>query len=296
MSEIIMLPIDQLSITSTNARKDHIADKAMIASLLSQGLLYPLLVEPLAEGYDVVDGARRLTCIREGIKTGYLNETVFARVPCIVGNGDGRKLGLEQSLHANLHMAMHPLDECEAILKLAEDEDDKAAIGLRFGQDEKWVDQRVKLAALCAEAKALFRQSEISLTAAMKFTLGTPAAQKAFLKRHAKEGFTLNMIDAGDDREGDQGGACELRPGRLRRAAQSRPVRRGCLPARPQEGGRAAGPVGGRRGHLLKQQGYDKVEILGNDDWQTLQNHVEVTGRISRRGPGEAEMLPQGRP
>ena len=31
----------------------------------------------------------------------------------------------------------------------------------------------------------------------------------------------------------------------------------------------------------LKQQGYDKVEILPQDDWQTLQNTVEVTGRIS---------------
>jgi ParB-like chromosome segregation protein Spo0J len=277
MSEITLLPIDRLLITNTNARKDHLADKAMIASLKSQGLLYPLLVEPLDDGYDVIDGARRLTCIRDGIAAGELDPMVWANIPCIKGNGDARRLGLEQSLHANLHMAMHPLDECEAILRLAEDEDDKAAIGLRFGQDEKWVDQRVKLANLCPEAKALFRDGTIGLAAAMRLTLGAPETQQAFLKAHAKEGFSVDMIAGAMTQKAISAkhvnfALTEYPEEKIQRDLFSEEVwlldRK--LVTELQDAW-AQDQV-----HLLELEGYDKVRILPKDDWQTLNAYVHV--------------------
>jgi ParB-like chromosome segregation protein Spo0J len=277
MSEITLLPIDRLLITNTNARKDHLADKAMVASLKSQGLLYPLLVEPLDDGYDVIDGARRLTCIRDGIAAGELDPMVWANIPCIKGNGDARRLGLEQSLHANLHMAMHPLDECEAILRLAEDEDDKAAIGLRFGQDEKWVDQRVKLANLCDEAKALFRDGTIGLAAAMRLTLGAPETQQAFLKAHAKEGFYTDMIAGAMTQKAISAkhvnfALTDYPEEKIQRDLFSEEVwlldRK--LVTELQDAW-AQDQV-----HLLELEGYDKVRLLPKDDWQTLNAYVHV--------------------
>jgi ParB-like chromosome segregation protein Spo0J len=277
MSEITLLPIDRLLITNTNARKDHLADKAMVASLKSQGLLYPLLVEPLDDGYDVIDGARRLTCIRDGIAAGELDPMVWANIPCIKGNGDARRLGLEQSLHANLHMAMHPLDECEAILRLAEDEDDKAAIGLRFGQDEKWVDQRVKLANLCDEAKALFRDGTIGLAAAMRLTLGAPETQQAFLKAHAKEGFSTDMIAGAMTQKAVSAkhvnfALTEYPEDKMQRDLFSEEVwlldRK--LVTELQDIW-AQDQI-----HLLELEGYDKVRLLPRDDWQTLNAYVHV--------------------
>jgi ParB-like chromosome segregation protein Spo0J len=277
------LPIEQLVVTGTNARKDHIADKAMIASLKSQGLLYPLLVESLEDGkYDVVDGGRRLTCIIDGLASGELPAESFRSVPCILGNGDGRKLGLEQSLHANLHMSMHPLDECEAILTLSKMGEMGDDIGLRFGQDGKWVDQRVKLANLADEVKELFRKGEISLAAAMKFTLGDHAKQKAFLKAHAKDGFATHMIEPAmtdkwvsyehvnfdlDQYDGPQerdlfGENIWLLDRKKVKELQDK---------------WAAEEVA-----ALEKEGYDKVEILDREDWQTLQNTVEVTGKIGK--------------
>jgi ParB-like chromosome segregation protein Spo0J len=280
----MMLPLENLSITATNARKDHVADKAMIASLKSQGLLYPILVEKMdgGPGYDVVDGARRLTCIRKGIEDGELDAGVFDRIPCLVGNGDGRHLGLEQSLHANLHMSMHPLDECEAILTLSKMGEMGDDIGLRFGQDGKWVDQRVKLANLADEVKALFRDGTISLGMAMKFTLGDHARQRAFLKQHHKEGFTAHMIEPAmtdkwvsyehvnfdlDQYDGPQerdlfGENIWLLDRKKVKELQDK---------------WAAEEVA-----ALEKEGYDKVEILDREDWQTLQNTVEVTGKIGK--------------
>jgi hypothetical protein len=277
MSEITLLPIDRLLITNTNARKDHLADKAMVASLKSQGLLYPLLVEPLDDGYDVIDGARRLTCIRDGIAAGELDPMVWANIPCIRSNGDARRLGLEQSLHANLHMAMHPLDECEAILRLAENEDDKAAIGLRFGQDEKWVDQRVKLANLCAEAKALFRDGTIGLAAAMRLTLGAPETQQAFLKVHARDGFSVDMIAGAMTQKAISAKHVnfpleDYPEEKMQRDLFSEEVwlldRK--LVTELQDAW-AQDQV-----HLLELEGYDKVRILPRDDWQTLNAYVHV--------------------
>ena len=84
MSETIMVPLHLLSITSTNARRDHVADKAMIASLKSQGLLYPLLIKGIdgSRSYDVIDGARRLSCILKGLEDGELDVDQFEIVPC----------------------------------------------------------------------------------------------------------------------------------------------------------------------------------------------------------------------
>jgi ParB-like chromosome segregation protein Spo0J len=283
MSEIIRLPLHLLSITATNARRDHVADKAMIASLKSQGLLYPLLVQGIdgSESYDVVDGARRLSCILKGLENEDLAMKDWESVPCILSNGDARSSGLEQSLHANLHQAMHPLDECEAILKLAEDEEDKAAIALRFGQDEKWLDQRVKLAQLIDEVKELFRSGEISLSAAMAFTLGTPAQQKAFLKAHKRDGFSTR----------------DIAPAMTEKAINAKWVN---FPLEQYTGPTNRDLFGDDvwlldrqmvgelqdvwlQGEIqaLKNEGYDKVECLPRDDWQTLQNTVEVTGKIS---------------
>src|SRR5215475_13039854 len=66
MAETLYIPIDKLVITKTNARKEHTVDKALLASLRSVGMLYPLTVQPLDDGtYDVVDGAQRLMALRE---------------------------------------------------------------------------------------------------------------------------------------------------------------------------------------------------------------------------------------
>ena len=190
--------------------------------------------------------------------------------------------GLEQSLHANLHMAMHPLDECEAILKLAEDEDDKAAIGLRFGQDEKWVDQRVKLAGLADEVKEIFRAGEISLGAAMAFTLGSPEQQKRFLKQNRREGFNTRMIAPAMTEKAVNAthinfDLAEYPADKIQRDLFSQDV---YLLDRKKVAELqdiwAQGEI-----ERLKQLGYDEVRVLENDDWQTLQSHVAVEGKIT---------------
>ena len=283
MSETIRVPLHLLSITSTNARRDHVADKAMIASLKSQGLLYPLLVKGIdgSESYDVIDGARRLSCILKGLEDGELDVAQFETVPCLI-NGVTGLGGLERSLHANLHQAMHPLDECEAILKLAEDEEDKAAIALRFGQDEKWLDQRVKLAGLADEVKEAFRAGSIGLGEAMDFTLGVPARQKAFLKHYLRDdlhrsAIRQEMMEKAVNAKYVNFDLRDYPENKIQRDLFSEEV---FLLDRKKvaelQDDWAAATIA-----ELKELGYDEVKALASDDWQTLQAHVEVEGEIT---------------
>ena len=285
----LWVPIDDLKITKTNARKEHTVDKALVASIASIGLLYPLVVDATEDGkWDVVDGAQRLLAIRHGIKEGIIPGETFTTVRCLArGNGAADSAGLEISLHANLRTPMHPLDECEAILKLSKDGNDKEAIALRFGQDLKWLEQRVKLAQLAPEVKEVFRAGTIGLSAAMIFTLGSSEQQKAFLKRHKKLDVNQGQIHAA-----------------MTESKISAKVANFDLALYPEKSiqrdlfAPAEDPLAGvwlldrkkfaelqdawaaEEVEKYKQLGYDKVEILNRDDWQTLQAHVEFEGKV----------------
>ena len=282
-NQILQVPIGELIITKTNARQKHTVDDSLLASIKSVGLLYPLTVDAVDAGqWDVVDGAQRLVAIRHGLETGELLHTRYETIPCMVRE-DGAMIvdGLEISLHANLHQAMHPLDECEAILKLAEDEEDKAAIALRFGQDEQ-------VARPAGQAGRARRRGEGAVPRRRDQPVGRdglhpghagPAeglpeghqARRLLDPRH-RPAMTEKAIHAQHVNFG-----LELYNGPIKRDLFGEDIwledRK--LVAELQDQW-AQNEI-----EALKAQGYDKVEFLGKDDWQTLNNTVEVTGKIS---------------
>jgi ParB-like chromosome segregation protein Spo0J len=287
--DTLLVPIDDLKITKTNARKDHTVDKTLLASISMIGLIYPLTVDATEDGkWDVVDGAQRLLAIREGIKQGIIEEQHFALVECRVrANGAADIAGLEVSLHANLRTPMHPLDECDAILRLTKEGEPKEAIALRFGQPERWLEQRVKLAQLAAEVKEVFRQGKIGLGAAMAFTLGSADQQKAFLKRHKQLDVHVGQIHAAMTEQKISGEAANfdlaLYPEKsIQRdlfADPERPLAGTWLLDRKKfaelQDAWAADKI-----EQLKQLGYDDVRVLAHNDWQTLQGFVEFDGKV----------------
>jgi ParB-like chromosome segregation protein Spo0J len=288
-SESMYVPINDLKITRTNARKEHTVDKALLASIASIGLLYPLVVDAIEDGkWDVVDGAQRLLAIREGLKLGILENDAWALIDCrIRENGAADVQSLEVSLHANLRTPMHPLDECEAILRLTKEGEAKEAIALRFGQHERWLEQRVKLAQLAPEVKEVFREGKIGLGAAMAFTLGSADQQKAFLKRYKKLDVNTGQIHAAMTEQ-----KVSARAANFELALYPEKSIQRDLFADP------ADPLGGiwlldRKKFIelqdawaadkieqLKQLGYDDVRVLPRDDWQTLQGFVEFEGKV----------------
>ena len=285
----IQVPIGDLKITKTNARKDHTVDRALVASIANVGLLYPLIVDATEDGkWDVVDGAQRLLAIREGIKQDLLHDVDWAFIECVPrSNGATDSEGLEISLHANLRTPMHPLDECEAILTLAKKGDDKEAIALRFGQDTKWLEQRVKLAQLVPEVKQAFREQRIGLGAAMVFTLGSADQQKAFLKRHKQLDVTVGQIHSAMTEKKIAAASANfdlaLYPEKSIQRDLFAPAEDPLAGVWLLDGKKFAelqDAWAAEEIEKLKQLGYDRVEVLQRDDWQTLQKYVEFEGKV----------------
>lgn len=173
---------DKLKVSRENPRKtqpDRAAHDALVASIRAHGLIQPLVVRALADNdnkYEVVDGSRRFHALLEiGADT----------VECHVNKGP---FGIaEIGTAANMmRSAMHPLDEADVITRLMSEGDDAEAIGLRFGQTERWAMQRAKLSGLSAKTQKLFREDAIGLRAAQALTLGTTAQQDKYLKSATK--------------------------------------------------------------------------------------------------------------
>ena len=288
-SNTIMVPIDDLTITKTNARKAHTVDRGLVASIASVGLLYPLIVDAVEGGkWDVVDGAQRLLAIRHALKEGLILISGFGEIPCVArGNGATDAEGLEVSLHANLRTPMHPLDECEAILTLAKKGEEKDGIALRFGKDLKWLEQRVKLAQLVPEVKQAFRDGAIGLGVAMAFTLGSPEQQKAFVKRNKKLDMHAGQVQHAMTEQKISARAANFDLALYPEKSIQRDL---FAPAEDPLSGiwlldrkkfaELQDAWATEEIEKYKQLGYDKVEVLAYSDWETLQKHVEFDGKV----------------
>lgn len=187
MTKIREVQLNLLNLSSENPRQiaaSSADDAALVASIRAHGLLQPLLVRGVVDNtgdYDhfvVIDGNRRLAALHEI----HAEDQESVLVPVIVDESSNQ---FELATAANIiRAAMHPLDECDAILRLigSEQEIDTKGVALRFGRPERWVQQRMALAGLSERARKMFRENIIGIGTAMALTLGDHAKQDGFLK------------------------------------------------------------------------------------------------------------------
>ncbi len=129
----IDIPLDQLTVSKLNARKDlHAGEEdsgigELAASIKQQGLLSPLIVRPVAEGrYEVLVGQRRLLACQK---------IRLTPVPCLVREGLDDADAVTISLVENVHRAeMHPLDKARALKALY----DRYRSYERVSQESAW--------------------------------------------------------------------------------------------------------------------------------------------------------------
>ena len=174
---MLQIPLNQLKPAKNNVRQVKASKESLShlkASIESQGLLHNLVVMKNGSGYHVIDGNRRLQAL-----FAIHGKASSEKIACVPITKDDQEVGL----HANMMREdMHPLDQCDVINKLCSDgEEDFDSVAKRFGQTNKWVQQRVALSELSPLAKQKFRNCEFNLGVAMALTLGNHDRQDTFL-------------------------------------------------------------------------------------------------------------------
>lgn len=178
------LSLDQLKLSPLNVRKKGGKDVAdLVSSIRSLGLLQPLLVRPICEGFEIVAGQRRYHAL-----AALALEGMAEPVPVIImEDGDDAK-AIEASLAENAaRLPMDEIDQYKAFAALKEEGLDAGEIAARFGVTERLVSQRLAIAGIIEPILNAYRREEIRPDTLRTLTLATPKQQKAWWKLFRSE-------------------------------------------------------------------------------------------------------------
>ncbi len=174
-----MIALSQLNPSSNNVRvvsPDKAAQKALMASIASQGILQNLIVMPMAgDGFEVIAGGRRLRALQALAKAERI--AVDYPVPCLVK--DDAEAITEISLAENVQrQAMHPADEFVAFARLVEEGVPVEDVAARFEVARTVVEKRLKLGRVAPKLLNEYRKGNLNLEAIMAFTVLCGAPHK----------------------------------------------------------------------------------------------------------------------
>ena len=136
------------------------ADRSLMASIAAHGLLQPIIVMDSENGYEVLDGRRRVEAVIANVDAGVRNDTT---IPAVLLDSEA-DAGDEARLAANaLREALHPADLAVAFARLHAKGWGEGAIGDRFGYGKRRVRQLLGLAGLSPEQTALAESLGVEL-------------------------------------------------------------------------------------------------------------------------------------
>ena len=178
------LPLSGLHVAPINVRKHGSKDiDTLAASILSIGLLQPLLVRANADGHEVIAGQRRFLALRKLSATTIDAEAlaVVANVPCIIMDAGDDAAALEASLAENTErQPMDELDQYAAFAALIKKGQSEQQIATAFAITVPTVRRRLSLAKLIPAVQKLYRQDEIDAETIKLLTLASKQRQKDY--------------------------------------------------------------------------------------------------------------------
>lgn len=176
------IPLNKLIASPRNVRRttDVAADAQLKADIETRGLLQNLVVTSVGKPkgcFAVEAGERRRQALLALAGEGKLAKDHV--VSCLVVNGDDAR---EASLAENFQrLAMNPADECLAFLALVEQGLDPEAIARRFGLTVRFVEGRLRLAALAPVVFEALGAGEISLDIAKAYGATPDVERQAYV-------------------------------------------------------------------------------------------------------------------
>ncbi|WP_339688364.1 ParB/RepB/Spo0J family partition protein [uncultured Parasphingorhabdus sp.] len=164
------IALNKLVPSPRNVRKssDPAADAQLKADIAARGLLQNLLVRSARRGkFEVEAGGRRLAALTSLAEEGVLKKNM--PVTCLVIEGDEHEMR-EASLAENFQrLQMNPADEAQAFAAIIEAGACAADVARRFGVTVRFVEGRLRLAALAPCVFESLAAGEITLDIAKAY-------------------------------------------------------------------------------------------------------------------------------
>jgi ParB family chromosome partitioning protein len=167
---------------------DEEALAELAASVREHGVLQPLLVRPLEDGYELIAGERRLRAARDA---------GLEEVPIILTEA-GDVESLEIALIENLQREdLNVIDEAEGYRTLADQfELTQEQIAKRVGKGRATVANALRILSLPEDIRGMVADGTLSAGHAKALlALEIPAEQQGFAKLAANEGFSVRELE-----------------------------------------------------------------------------------------------------
>lgn len=154
-----MIKLDDILKTGDlNIRKVNGYDD-LLASIKAHGIINPVTVVPIADGYKLIAGFRRCWAAAQ---------LEMEKVPCHVYDIDEKNID-EIPITENIsRMDMTPVEECLAVAHLINKKNTPKTVARKFGKSLRWVLVRKKIADAGQEALDKLQDGKLTLSAAAK--------------------------------------------------------------------------------------------------------------------------------
>ena len=192
------IALNKLISSPRNVRRstDEQADLQLRADIEARGLLQNLVVAPARKprgSFAVEAGGRRLRALKALVDEGKLDAS--HEVPCLVIGGGA--IAQEASLAENFHrLAMNPADECLAYGQLIEQGADVEGVARRFGLTVRFVEGRLRLAALAPVVFEALGAGEITLDVAKAYGATPDRERQAFVFDQVSRSYMAQHPDS----------------------------------------------------------------------------------------------------
>ncbi len=191
------VPLSNLRVASENARAARAVEdlEPLAANIETFGLLSPLVCfhDLETNSFHIIDGRRRFWALDTLRNREAPPPTGCAdwRIPCLVRT---REEAEALSLSANTQrVALNAADEAAQWGRMVKEGESVETIARAFGQTERFVRQRLKLAALHPPILDALAAGEINLDIAGRYAMAEPKAQAAVWKKLKKNGQHANV-------------------------------------------------------------------------------------------------------
>lgn len=188
--EVLHVPVARIRPAPWQPRRrfDAAALAELVESVRARGVLQPLWVRPVADGYELIAGERRL---RAAVEAGLVEVPV--RVMAVDDRG-----AMELALIENLQREdLDPLEEAEGYRQLVEQHGlTQDEIAQRVGRARATIANALRLLTLPTPVRELIEKRELSAGHA-KALLGLTIAEEqiALARRAAREGLSVREVE-----------------------------------------------------------------------------------------------------